>query len=47
VLVLADGPGQRLAAANLMASVVDTPWQALMLAVDVKGGTVKIAEGSA
>lgn len=47
VLVLADGPGQRLAAADLMASVVDTPWQALMLAVDVKGGTVKNAEGSA
>ncbi len=47
VLVLADGPGQRLEAADLMASVVDTPWQALMLAVDVKGGTVKNAEGSA
>jgi len=47
VLVLADGPGQRLAAADLTASLVDTPWEALMLAVDVKGGTVKDAEGSA
>jgi len=46
VLVLADGPGQRVAAADLTASVVDTPWQALMLAVDVKGGTVRDAEGS-
>ncbi|MFF0911346.1 homoserine kinase [Microbacterium enclense] len=47
VLVLADGPGQRLAAADLTASLVDTPWEALMLAVDVKGGTVRTAEGSA
>jgi len=41
VLVLADGPGQRLAAAELAASVTDTPWEARMLAVDVKGGTVR------
>ena len=41
VLVLADGPGRRLEAADLAASVVDTPWDALMLAVDVKGGTVR------
>ncbi len=41
VLVLADGPGKRLAAAELAASVADTPWQAVMPAVDVKGGTVK------
>ncbi|WP_442575162.1 homoserine kinase [Microbacterium sp. F51-2R] len=47
VLVLADGPGQRLEAAELAARVTDTPWEALMLAVDFKGGTVKeYAEGS-
>lgn len=47
VLVLADGPGQRLEAAAIAESVCDTPWEALMLAVDVKGGTVKeYAEGS-
>ena len=46
VLVLADGPGRRLAAAEL-ATASDTPWEALMLAVDVKGGTVRdITEGS-
>ena len=41
VLVLADGPGRRLAAAELAATVTDTPWEALMLAVDFKGATVK------
>ncbi|MDP3949893.1 homoserine kinase [Microbacterium sp.] len=47
VLVLADGPGSRLEAAELAASAVDTPWEALMLAVDVRGGTVRDrAEGS-
>ncbi|MBA8816537.1 homoserine kinase [Microbacterium halimionae] len=46
VLVLADGPGRRLEAAKLAASVVDTPWEALMLAVDFKGGTVRGAEGA-
>lgn len=47
VLVLADGPGARLEAAELAASATDTPWEALMLAVDVKGGTVReLAEGS-
>ncbi|WP_375384839.1 homoserine kinase [uncultured Microbacterium sp.] len=47
VLVLADGPGRRLQAAEVAASVTDTPWDALMLAVDFKGGTVKeYAEGS-
>lgn len=47
VLVLADGPGQRLDAARLAAEVTDTPWQPLMLAVDVRGGTVRnTAEGS-
>ena len=47
VLVLADGPGRRLAAAEVAASVTATRWDALMLAVDVKGGTVReYAEGS-
>ena len=47
VLVLADGPGRRLEAAALAETVADTPWQALMLAVDFKGGTVReYAEGS-
>ncbi|MFB8387818.1 homoserine kinase [Microbacterium sp. NPDC055910] len=41
VLVLADGPGARLDAAALAAQSSDTPWEALMLAVDVKGGTVR------
>lgn len=47
VLVLADGPGRRLEAADVAASVGDTPWETLMLAVDVKGGTVReYSEGS-
>jgi homoserine kinase len=47
VLVLCDGPGQRLRAADFVASHIDTPWEALMLAVDFKGGTVReYAEGS-
>jgi len=47
VLVLADGPGRRLEAAALAAASTDTPWEALMLAVDFKGGTVReYAEGS-
>ncbi|QIG38211.1 homoserine kinase [Microbacterium sp. 4R-513] len=47
VLVLADGPGQRLEAADVAARATDTPWEALMLAVDFKGGTVReYAEGS-
>lgn len=41
VLVLADGPGQRLQAAAVVAESSQTPWEALMLAVDVKGGTVR------
>ncbi|MGK9221546.1 MULTISPECIES: homoserine kinase [unclassified Microbacterium] len=41
VLVLADGPGRRVEAAELVARVADTPWDALMLAVDFKGGTVR------
>ncbi|MFB7250340.1 homoserine kinase [Microbacterium sp. NPDC056234] len=48
VLVLCDGPGRRLEAADLAAAVTDTPWDAIMPAVDVRGGTVKVrAEGSA
>ncbi len=47
VLVLADGPGRRLEAAELVAAHADTPWEALMLAVDFKGGTVRDnAEGA-
>jgi len=47
VLVLADGPGRRLEAAALAADAVDSPWDARMLAVDFKGGTVRNnAEGS-
>lgn len=47
VLVLADGPGRRLAAAEVAASATDHPWEARMLAVDVRGGTVRdYPEGS-
>lgn len=40
VLVLCSEPAQRLAAAELVAEHAEEPWQALMLAVDVKGATV-------
>ena len=40
ILVLANDPAQRLAAAELVAANAETPWQALMLAVDFKGATV-------
>jgi homoserine kinase len=40
ILVLASDPGQRLVAAELVAKQSETPWQALMLAVDFKGATV-------
>ncbi|WOQ68713.1 homoserine kinase [Microbacterium limosum] len=46
ILVLADGPGRRLEAADIVANASDTPWEALMLAVDFKGATVKNTEGS-
>ncbi|KDA04817.1 serine kinase [Microbacterium sp. CH12i] len=47
VLVLADGPGTRLDAVELAAATTHTPWEGLMLAVDVRGGTVRTrAEGS-
>ena len=40
ILVLADGPGDRLEAAELVARESDTEWDALYLAVDVKGATI-------
>jgi homoserine kinase len=40
ILVLCNDPAQRLAAAELAAEHATTPWRALMLAVDFKGGTV-------
>ena len=40
ILVLADGPGQRLAAAELVASESETAWEAMFLAVDVKGASL-------
>ncbi|MDT0156859.1 homoserine kinase [Microbacterium sp. ARD32] len=47
VLVLADGPGTRQRAVEVADAVADTPWDAHMLAVDVRGGTVRDrAEGS-
>lgn len=47
VLVLADGPGERQRAVDVADAVTDTPWEAHMLAVDVRGGTVRDrAEGS-
>ena len=42
ILVLCSDPGQRGAAAELVARNAATPWQALMLAVDVKGATVMV-----
>ncbi len=47
VLVLADGPGRRLEAAAVAQRSTVTPWEALMLAVDVKGGTVMSNAGGA
>ncbi|MCM3695830.1 homoserine kinase [Microbacterium oleivorans] len=41
VLVLADGPGRRLDAVEFAAQSTDTPWKPLLLAVDVRGGTVR------
>lgn len=40
LLVLASDPGQRLVAAELVAEAAETPWQALMLAVDFTGASV-------
>lgn len=41
VLVLADGPGARLAAVRLAGTVATSAWQPLLLAVDFKGATVR------
>lgn len=47
VLVLSDGPGRRLEAVDVANGVTDSPWEALILAVDFKGGTVRNqAEGA-
>lgn len=47
LLVLADGPGRRQEAAAVAEAASDTPWEQLMLAVDVRGGRVwNRAEGS-
>ncbi len=47
VLVLADGPGRRQDAVEVANAAADTPWESLLLAVDVRGGTVgDRAEGS-
>ncbi len=48
VLVLGSDPGQRLTAAELVDENSESPWQALMLAVDFKGATVIVhpVEGS-
>ncbi|MEJ1088848.1 homoserine kinase [Microbacterium sp. Mu-80] len=47
VLVLADGPGARQRAVDVADAMTDTSWDAHMLAVDVRGGTVRDrAEGS-
>lgn len=43
ILVLCNDPGRRLEAAELVRSRSDTPWQPLMLAVDIKGATVAAA----
>ena len=40
ILVLCSDPAQRMEAAALVAAHTESPWQALMLAVDVKGATV-------
>jgi len=41
VLVLAEGPGKRLAAVEEAARLTDTRWSPLLVAVDVRGGTVR------
>jgi homoserine kinase len=40
ILVLADGPGQRLKAAELVATQSESPWESMLLAVDVRGATI-------
>ena len=41
VLVLSDGPAGRLDAIELVERTSNTPWQPLVLAVDVRGATVR------
>lgn len=41
VLVLCDGPGRRLDAVAVADAAVDAPWEHRVVAVDVRGGTVK------
>nr|WP_310018323.1 homoserine kinase [Microbacterium resistens] len=41
VLVLCDGPGRRLDAAAVADAVTDTPWERRMVAVDVRGGSMR------
>ncbi len=43
ILVLASDPSQRLIAAELVAKHAETPWQTLMLAVDVKGAVQSVS----
>ncbi|PSL38937.1 homoserine kinase [Labedella gwakjiensis] len=45
VLVLANGAGERLEAADLIARHAGSHWAPLMLAVDVKGATVELIPG--
>jgi len=45
VLVLADGPGERLRAVEIAAARPGSTWEPLMLAVDFKGGTVRDITG--
>ncbi|GLK18383.1 homoserine kinase [Herbiconiux flava] len=42
ILVLCSDPGQRQAAADLVAAKAATPWESLVLAVDFKGATVVV-----
>lgn len=45
ILVLADGPGQRLEAAELFASQSETAWESMLLTVDVRGASRSDANG--
>lgn len=47
ILVLADGPGRRLDAADLVARESESPWEALFLAVDVKGASLHSSRSDA
>jgi homoserine kinase len=42
ILVLCSDPAQRLAAAKVVEAAQETPWRALMLAVDFSGATVEV-----